>query len=409
MKNNLILLLLLCPILAFSQTWETVSTYNGAGRHHPITFSIDGFGYVLSGSTYQPDFYKYDPVADSWTQLDDFPGGGRGFSYGVVWDGKAYVGFGFDGQAYLNDLWEYDPETETWTELASCPCDVRIHPAMVAVNGAVYMGVGGGNFSNLGDFWEYDIANDTWTEKATFPSWDRHHPYYFGIGDYVYVGFGHGTQIQNGTDVYNDFYRYDPANDQWMEIDSFEGEARVAGTQFSYGGKGYVLSGQGEDHLHFDDGEFHEYDPETDTWTQLNSHPGGGRWAPGSFVIGNRIYLTSGEIVTNTPPFVQNVNTTISAVLPENTVSVWDLEDPSTGISYFPNPASSILNVQVNGGETLVNAKISVQNLSGQLVVEQIVEANNTVVDVESLPQGIYFVQVWADGVLLDTQKFAKK
>ena len=34
-----------------SNTWETeVTSYKGPGRHHPITFSIDGFGYVIGGN-----------------------------------------------------------------------------------------------------------------------------------------------------------------------------------------------------------------------------------------------------------------------------------------------------------------------------------------------------------------------
>ena len=36
----------------------------------------------------------------------------------------------------------------------------------------------------------------------------------------------------------------------------FPGEARVAGTQFDHGGKGYVLSGDGDNHSYMPSGEF---------------------------------------------------------------------------------------------------------------------------------------------------------
>ena len=81
----------------------------------------------------------------------------------------------------------------------------------------------------------------------------------------------------------------------WIQLNDFPGEARVAGTQFSYNGKGYVLSGDGDDHGPLDEGEFWEYDPSSDSWTQLPSHPGNAIWAPGCFVIGCNVYFLLGQ------------------------------------------------------------------------------------------------------------------
>ena len=44
-----------------------------------------------------------------------------------------------------------------------------------------------------------------------------------------------------------------------------------------------------------DEGEFWEYEPVTDNWTQLNSHPGDAIWAPGCFVIGCDVYFLLGQ------------------------------------------------------------------------------------------------------------------
>ena len=73
-------------------------------------------------------------------------------------------------------------------------------------------------------------------------------------------------------------------------LNNFPSEGRVAGTQFSFAGKGYIY-GDGDDHGPLDSGEIWEYDPDFDNWTQLTSHPGGARWAPGSFVIDCDVYL----------------------------------------------------------------------------------------------------------------------
>ena len=190
---------------------------------------------------------------------------------------------------------------DTWIQKTSFPGDGRNHPAMIVVNDKIYMGCGSNGSGNLGDWWEYDITLDSWSQKPDIIGNDRHHPYYFGIGDYAYVGFGHGSLPGPGSNpssnsyIYNDFYRYDPSNDSWLQLNDFPAEARVAGTQFSYNGKGYVLSGDGDDHGPLSSGEFWEYNPINDSWNQLPSHPGGAIWAPGNFVIGCDVYFLLGQ------------------------------------------------------------------------------------------------------------------
>ena len=303
MKRICFFLLLLFgfPFLVLSQTWTQKSNFIGDGRHHPITFSNDSFGFVISGS-YLENAYKYDYCSDSWSQLQNIPFVGRGYSYGVAVGNTAFVGFGSTSNgSYPTDWWQYDMSNDLWSQKTSFPGDGRQHPAMVVVNDKIFMGCGGNGNGNLGDWWEYDIPSDTWTEKTGFPANNRHHPYYFGIGNYAYVGFGHGSFAGPGSNpsassyIYNDFFRYDPSNDSWLQLSNFPSEARVAGTQFSYNGKGYVLSGDGDDHGPLSSGEMWEYNPLNDSWIQLPSHPGGAIWAPGSFVIGGEVYFLLGQ------------------------------------------------------------------------------------------------------------------
>ena len=265
-KQILFYTLLLFVNLLWAQSWESMASLPGGAtdaRHHPVTFSIDGYGYLLTGDVNGEaanDFMRYDASKDSWEELPDFPGTARSFSYGTSRGTKAYVGFGGSGGEALNDLWEYDSETEEWTQLADCPCEARYHPAFVQLDDKIYVGMGN-NSSNLKDWWEYDIPTDTWTQKDDLPGPSRHHPYHFGIDDIAYVCFGHGNSVGGELSIYNDVYKFDPATDEWTQLDDFPGEGRVAGTQFDYNGKGYVLSGDGDDHSFMEEGEFWEYDP----------------------------------------------------------------------------------------------------------------------------------------------------
>jgi N-acetylneuraminic acid mutarotase len=285
----------------FGQLWNQVSNFTGDGRHHPITFGNDDYGFVISGS-YLDNVYKYDKSNNTWLQLQDIPFTGRGYSYGVAVNNKAYMGFGSTSSGlYPTDWWEYDMDNDLWNQKSDFPGDGRQHPAMVAVNNKIYMGCGGNDNGNLGDWWEYDILTDIWTQKSNIIGNNRHHPFYFGIGDYAYVGFGHGSSPGPGSNpssssyIYNDFYRYDPSTDTWIQLGNFPSEARVAGTQFSYNGNGYILSGDGDDHGPLSSGEFWRYNPLNDSWSQLQSHPGDAIWAPGNFIIGCDVYFLLGQ------------------------------------------------------------------------------------------------------------------
>ena len=160
---------------------------------------------------------------------------------------------------------------------------------MIVVNDKIYVGCGSNNTGNLGDWWEYDIISDTWSQKKVILL-EMTDTILFILELVIMLTLGLDMEVYLGLEVilhqihiYNDFYRYNPLNDSWLQLNDFPSEARVAGTQFSYNGKGYVLSGDGDDHGPLDSGEFWEYNPLNDSWNQLTSHPGGAIWAPGNF------------------------------------------------------------------------------------------------------------------------------
>lgn len=377
-----------------AQTWEPRASLPGGAsdaRHHPITFSVDGIGYLLAGDVNgvaANDFMKYDPTTDTWESLPDFPGAARSYSYATSRGTKAYVGFGGSDGLVFRDFWEYDTETEEWTQLADCDCAPRYHPAFIQLDDKIYVGLGN-NSSNLNDWWEYDIPTDTWTEKDDLPGPPRHHPFYFGIDGIAYAGFGHGNNVGGSVNVFNDFYKFDPSTDEWTQLNDFPGEGRVAGTQFDYNGKGYVLSGDGDNHSHMAEGEFWEYEPQSDSWNQLTSHPGSSRWAPGNFVIDNYVYFMCG----------------LSSIQLESDMMRFELEPMFTttneldasSISVFPNPAKDFTTID---DDITQFSDIRLVNSYGQVV--RSVVSNR--VNVDGMPGGLYYLQFFKDG-LVDTKK----
>jgi len=361
-----------------AQDWVQVASLPNVFNetHHSFAFSFDDMGYIVSGNSdsgVRDNFYQYNPATDSWTELAPFPGGARGYAIGDIWNGKAYFGFGNDGSSRLNDLWVFDPSNMSWTELASCPCAERAHPAMIAHNGKVFVGLGSSSSGNMNDWWEYDIALNTWSQKDDLPSLSRHHPYQFGIDDYVYTGFGHGNSI------FNDWFRYDIAGETWTQVATLPAEGRVAGTQFSYNGLGYVLSGHGDNHRSMNTGEFWAYDPVTDAWDELPPHPEGSRWAPASFIIDGEVYIINGTSVSEyvTEIYKFDLNSVLSThELTNSTVSI------------YPNPAIDIINIDVPGN---IKYDANLYDLQGRLIIST---TNKSVIEIQSLPLGIYFIEI---------------
>lgn len=62
-----------------------------------------------------------------------------------------------------------------------------------------------------------------------------------------------------------------------------------------------------------------------------------------------------------------------------------------SNLSIFPNPTSSIINLEFNNIE---NVDFQLFNLTGQSVLNGIVNSNSTQIDVSHLPEGVYFLKV---------------
>ena len=282
-KNLILSLLFLIPLISEAQSGWVQLNDAPFRTHHTYGFGQNGKGYVIQGNAGNP-FWEYDQATDSWSRIGDFPGPSRGFAVGDDWEGKYYYGFGLGQNTNYNDLWVFDPTDMSWTELPSCPCTPRYHPAFIAHNDKIMMGTGFNN-GNLDDWWEYDMLTQEWTQKQDVPGSPRHHPFFFSNENKVYVGGGHR----------NSWYEYDLDTEEFTAIDNTPG-GRVAGTQFQYNGRGFLLGGDDANHDHVPPSEtFMAFDPVTGEWEYLPEFPTGSRWASSSFLIDNIVYYFDGE------------------------------------------------------------------------------------------------------------------
>lgn len=258
-------------------------------KHHSNGFGLNGKAYVFEGTLQEGrsnEVWEYTPQTDTWVRLPDFPGDGRAIAIGDDWNGKYYYGFGNSGGSigYKNDLWVFDPVDTSYTQLPSCPCQGRSHPALIAHNDKIFMGSGSTGNGDLDDWWVYDMITQEWTQKQDMPGGPRHHPFFFSEGNSVFVGGGH---------VFN-WLRFDLDTEEWSFINDFP-DGRVAGSQFSYDGYGFLLGGDDAAHVHVPDWQsFMRYNPQEDEWETLPELPNGSRWANSSFIVDDILYFLGG-------------------------------------------------------------------------------------------------------------------
>jgi hypothetical protein len=210
---------------AGSCAWSIVANYPEIVES-PAVCSDGTFAYSAGNSFNQvptAGFYKYDPVADSWTTLANLPtavGDARSvyaantnsiYVFGGITDffkftvtnlvqiydvaagtwstgtpmpaeryfpatvyynpnGKIYVAGGFDGTGLeTNTTWEYDPVADTWnTSLAPIPVGMG-GSAVSLVGQNMYLQGSFGDFGATDLNYRYDIVADSWTQMAPMP------------------------------------------------------------------------------------------------------------------------------------------------------------------------------------------------------------------------------------------------
>ncbi len=234
--------------------------YTCPARNGGVAFSLTvgdkpygfvGLGY--DGTNYLNDLWRYDPEANNWTRVADYPGDKIRYASAFVLGNKAYVGGGEDyDNNILADFYSYDPESNTWSGIATCNVP-RAQASTFVCNGEAYL-CGGYNGSKIDVLEKYNAQTNTWTRMrrlsdATRESFDDQ---YTGLAMYgstaftlndntadcrAYIVTGGSTGTSKNCWEYNPFYDY------WVQKSSFEGDARKFAVSFVLR---YDVDGKGE-------------------------------------------------------------------------------------------------------------------------------------------------------------------
>ncbi|KAA0988889.1 Kelch repeat-containing protein [Dyadobacter aurulentus] len=277
---------------------KDLPSFGGSARTRSVSFSIGEIGYIGTGYTNETvprvkDFWAYNAANKIWSQVAPFPGSGRADATAFVLDGKAYVGTGYDDvrtvdNGYKKDFYQFDPAANKWKAIADFPTTRQYATSFVANNKA-YVGLGYNGSNYFQDFYEYNPATDKWTEIATFIGGKRAGATSFSIAGKAYVGFGRS----NSGLATNDLYSFDAAQGGWTRIQFPNDDvkekfgSRTNALALVMAEKAYIIGGDGKS-------DVWEFVPGTNSFTEMAPFVGQRGYAAG-FTVGNVGYFGTGS------------------------------------------------------------------------------------------------------------------
>jgi hypothetical protein len=131
-------------------TWNQKADFAWLGMSYGRGFTIGNKGYLvngkftlLSGDIY-PDFFReYDPATDTWTSKAPFPGPPRISTNIFVISGNAYVGGGSGKVSGSNveykDFYKYNPVADAWAQIPDFPITTQLHFTGFTINSRGYV------------------------------------------------------------------------------------------------------------------------------------------------------------------------------------------------------------------------------------------------------------------------------
>ncbi|HEY0977110.1 MAG TPA: hypothetical protein VGE21_06530 [Flavobacteriales bacterium] len=136
------------------------------------------------------EFYRYTASTDSWSMIAAFPGIYRNQQMVFSAGGMGYLGGGGSGFGTTEEWYRYDPVADSWEPSGSLFPNSDQSSA-TTINGIGYVYNVGGNGN---DVYRYSAALDSWEWHGSYGDIRTPNGCFFTIGDKGYHVFGQETQ-----------------------------------------------------------------------------------------------------------------------------------------------------------------------------------------------------------------------
>lgn len=159
-----------------TDSWHQLNDFPGQPRWSLFSSETGGKGYLGTGTTlsaFLNDCWEYDPQQDTWSQLADFPGGARREAVAFSANGKLFAGLGyvnFNGTGLQSDFYAFDPSANSWEQIADFPGGALSYATATGTGAFGYVGTGfdaSGAFRS--DSYRFNASGLSWEQLASLP------------------------------------------------------------------------------------------------------------------------------------------------------------------------------------------------------------------------------------------------
>ncbi|HKR04277.1 MAG TPA: hypothetical protein VJY62_06525 [Bacteroidia bacterium] len=185
-------------------SWTTKNNFPGSPRYGSCVFLLNNKAYIgLGYSPLYDDLWQYDPANDTWSQKANFPGGVRQSTVHFALNGLGYVGCGVNNlssYAGLNDFYTYDDVLNSWTQIGNFAGPARHSALSFVLNNKAYVTTGNtGNApgTTFDDLWEFNPLAGVWTQLSSLPDTARQSGSSFAAGNCGYIFGGMNQSFQS--------------------------------------------------------------------------------------------------------------------------------------------------------------------------------------------------------------------
>lgn len=366
---------------SLAQTWTQLEDYPGLGRDDAIAFSIADCGYIVTGNHggfwESNQMWKYITSSKQWLQVADFPGEKRQYALAFTNDQFAYILGGIsENNIPLNDFYRYNSQLDTWQKLDSFPGKARWSAASTTLQKSAFV-FGGATLNGfLNDSWRFDFKTESWENLDTIPAKGKRDQLCFSLNDKTYLSCGYSL---NPLTYHSETYSYNIQTHTWKQELEFPSEPIAYGTVTNSNNKAIVLGGYRANNSFSKEAWLFD----GSKWTSLSTCLSEGIRGMSAFTIDNKHYFLTGkkEDLSLSKDFY------VLSFTDENEVLI------------YPNP--SIKNVHCN---VPIGSKLEIFNTLGEKLNQYVFDFNNEHI-IEFYESGVYFAKVIFKNQVVETKK----